>query len=415
MKFFRMWIPVIALFVVAAFGLTGCGGGGGTSTPEPAPGAAGPTAPTNVTATPGNGQVSIGWTTVSGATSYNIYWSTTPGVTKESNPIFDAANPYLHAGLAGGTTYYYVVTAVNSTGESVASAEKSATTPLLAPAPTGVSATPADGKVTIAWTAVPNATAYNIYWDTTPGVTTGTGTKIPGATNPYVDNVANDGTVYYYLVTAVVGGVESAPSPEVSAKPSATPAPASPSGVTATTFNMSGINQINIAWTAVPGATSYNIYWSVFPGVTTGNGTMISNETTPFAHQGLNSGTYYYIVTAVNANGESTTSPEVIAVPAIFTSAMLSGKTVVDKNLGGGTFTFVCSATGTLTYTSTVSGMASSGTGTWTVEPDGSLLITVTPGARTFTIFSIVSNSLGVTYTVGSDTQTQGPDVLTIN
>ena len=86
-----------------------------------------PTAPTGVTASAGNGQVSISWSAVSGATSYNIYWSKTSGVTKTNGTkITGATSPYSHTGLENGTTYFYIVTAVNSTGESVESEEVSA-------------------------------------------------------------------------------------------------------------------------------------------------------------------------------------------------------------------------------------------------------------------------------------------------
>jgi hypothetical protein len=87
-----------------------------------------PAAPTGVTATPGNAQVTISWTGVSGATSYNIYWSTAPGVTKvNGSKITGATNPYVQPVLTNGTAYYYVVTAVNANGESTVSMEVSAT------------------------------------------------------------------------------------------------------------------------------------------------------------------------------------------------------------------------------------------------------------------------------------------------
>lgn len=85
-------------------------------------------APTSVTATAGNGQATISWNAVSGATSYNICWSTTSGVAKTSGTkITGATSPYSHTGITNGTTYYYIVTAVNSSGEGVASAQVSAT------------------------------------------------------------------------------------------------------------------------------------------------------------------------------------------------------------------------------------------------------------------------------------------------
>jgi predicted nucleic acid-binding Zn ribbon protein len=84
-----------------------------------------PSAPTGVTATAGKGQVTISWNAVSGATSYNIYWSTTSGVTKTNGiKIANATSPYLHK-VSIGTEYYYIVTAVNSSGESVESAQVS--------------------------------------------------------------------------------------------------------------------------------------------------------------------------------------------------------------------------------------------------------------------------------------------------
>ncbi len=91
-----------------------------------------PSAPTGVTATAGSSQVSISWSSVSGATSYNIYWSTTSGVTKTTGTkITGATSSYIHTGLTNGTTYYYVVTAVNSYGESSESSQVSRTPAIL--------------------------------------------------------------------------------------------------------------------------------------------------------------------------------------------------------------------------------------------------------------------------------------------
>jgi hypothetical protein len=69
-----------------------------------------------------------------------------------------------------------------------------------------------------------------------------------------------------------------------------------------------------IAWTEVAGAVSYNLYRDVTPGVKKGSGTavMIAGVTSPYSDQGLEyNTTYYYVVTAVFAAGESPESPEV--------------------------------------------------------------------------------------------------------
>jgi uncharacterized protein YjdB len=86
-----------------------------------------PPAPTDVNAVVGNGQVTITWKLVSVATSYNLYWSTADGATIGSGTkIPGVTSPYVQNGLANGTTYYYIVTAVNTGGESLASSQVSA-------------------------------------------------------------------------------------------------------------------------------------------------------------------------------------------------------------------------------------------------------------------------------------------------
>jgi lysophospholipase L1-like esterase len=68
----------------------------------------------------------------------------------------------------------------------------------------------------------------------------------------------------------------------------------------------------------VTGATSYNIYYSTTTGVTKVTGLLVSGVTNPKVINGLTPGTpYYFIVTAVNANGESAESSQVTATPYV--------------------------------------------------------------------------------------------------
>lgn len=276
-----------------------------------------PGAPIGVSANGGASQVTISWAAVAGATSYNIYWSTASGVTPATGTqITNATSPYMQSGLTAATTYYYVVTAVNAAGESVPSVQVSATTASVTalPAPTGVTAAPGNGQVTISWAAVTGATSYNIYWSTTAGVTPVTGTLIANATSPYIHTGRAASTTYYYIVTAVNAAGEGAPSVQASATTAATSAPPmAPTGVTAA----GGTNQVTVSWAAVTGATSYSIYWSTTAGVTPATGTLIANVTSPFVHMGrAASTTYYYVVTALNAAGSSTPSAQVSATTA---------------------------------------------------------------------------------------------------
>ncbi len=183
-----------------------------------------PAAPAGVTATGGAGQVTLSWNGVSGAMSYNVYWSLTSGVTTVTGTkIAAVAAPYLHTGLPAATTYYYIVTAVNMAGESPASAQASATTSATQPAvqvpvaPTGVAATGGSKQVTLSWSPVSGATSYNLYWSTTAGVTKTSGTRIAGVTSPYTQSGLADSTAYYYVVTAVNGAGESPASAQATA------------------------------------------------------------------------------------------------------------------------------------------------------------------------------------------------------
>ena len=80
--------------------------------------------PGGLAATAGNAQVSLTWTAVSGASSYNVKRSTTSG--GPYNIIANiSANSFSDTTVTNGTTYYYVVSALNSCGESTNSSQVS--------------------------------------------------------------------------------------------------------------------------------------------------------------------------------------------------------------------------------------------------------------------------------------------------
>lgn len=84
--------------------------------------------PTSFSAIAGNTQNILTWSAVSGAISYNIYWSNTTGVSKANGTkITGVTSPYTHTNLTIGANYYYVITLVNANGESAASTQTSAT------------------------------------------------------------------------------------------------------------------------------------------------------------------------------------------------------------------------------------------------------------------------------------------------
>ncbi|MGA8180497.1 MAG: fibronectin type III domain-containing protein [Desulfobacterales bacterium] len=68
--------------------------------------------------------VTLSWKDVPNATSYNIYWSDRPGVTKKNGTkISNVKSPHKITGLKRGGKYYFVVTAVHDSAESKESKE----------------------------------------------------------------------------------------------------------------------------------------------------------------------------------------------------------------------------------------------------------------------------------------------------
>lgn len=86
-------------------------------------------------------------------------------------------------------------------------------------APIGISATARDNNNVISWSLVQGAASYNVYWSLTSGVNKTNGTKITGANNPQAHTGLANNTMYYYVVTAVSAGGESAESAQVDAMP----------------------------------------------------------------------------------------------------------------------------------------------------------------------------------------------------
>src|SRR5207237_1407498 len=117
-----------------------------------------PSAPTIGAVTPGNGTVNVTWTAPStnngsAITSYTV--TPSGGVTPVTvaYPATQADVP----GLTNGTSYTFTVHATNVAGNGAESAASSSVTPRTKPdAPTGIGATPGNGKATVSWTAPAN-------------------------------------------------------------------------------------------------------------------------------------------------------------------------------------------------------------------------------------------------------------------
>lgn len=147
-----------------------------------------PAAPANLVGSGGNTQASLSWSAVTGASSYKVKRTTGSGSTFSTLATVPAG-PYTDTGLTNGTTYIYVVTAVNATGESGNSNQISVTPQGIAPSAPGSPSFSniAPVSVTVNAPALPaNSTSLNLQQKLSSAsnyVTVATGLAGSSATN----------------------------------------------------------------------------------------------------------------------------------------------------------------------------------------------------------------------------------------
>ena len=91
--------------------------------------------------------------------------------------------------------------------------------------PTNVEATSQDGAVALTWDGAAATDEYRVYRTTssTSGVSGSPVSDAPLTESTFTDSSVENGTQYYYRVTAVGEGGESDPSSEVTVRPFPTP------------------------------------------------------------------------------------------------------------------------------------------------------------------------------------------------
>lgn len=248
-----------------------------------------------------------------GTTAVTLYYGTSDGGTTTASwsnsitlgaqnlgDVFTTLN-----GLAANTTYFFRHFASNSAGSAWAASSSSFMTGVVPVpgVPDGLSSVLTVGSVPLTWTAASDAATYNIKRATTSG---GPYTTIASdiASNSHADGTGSPGTVYYYVVSAVNAGGESANSGEVIGSPAVPPS--APGNVAAS----SGYLFARVTWNAVSWAANYNIKRSSTSG---GPYTTIATNVAGPSYDdstSVNQSTYYYVVSAVNAVGESTNSAQ---------------------------------------------------------------------------------------------------------
>ena len=273
-----------------------------------------PTAPQNVRAVTGNGQLTLRWDGVAGAISYRIQRYSSQGDTTADETYADTINTSaIIRPLNNDTAYWFEVRAINSVGLGAASTRISGTPNVLPTAPVNVSAGGANNSVTVQWQAVDTATAYSIrrYSSSTTNTVAHTYADQAG-TSIAVPNLTN-GITYWFDVRARNSAGYGPPSSRVSASPFVpVTVPAAPANLVIDAGN----GQLTVRWDAVIGASVYTVrrYNSQTTNVieqvytpTTNNEIVITGLT--------NGDTYWFDVRARNSAGTSPATARISGIP----------------------------------------------------------------------------------------------------
>jgi Malectin domain/Fibronectin type III domain len=335
-----------------------------------------PYAPEELTATIGNGSVTLDWDAVTGAAdvlSYNVVRAT-DGTNYTTIATNIGLVSYTDTNVTNGMTYYYMVSGVNSLGEGSNSAPAMAVpqtvyqvnsgggaeNPFTADADfSGGSTSSTSSYVdTIGATnPAPQSVYQSERWGnmtyTFPNLIPGASYRVRlhfaeiywNAAGDRVFNVFINGVqvLTNYDIFADAGGIDIATVKEFTATANGSgqiviqyvniagkdnakssgieilPLLAAPTGLAATVIPT---GQVKLSWSASTNASCYNVKWSTADGGPYASVTNVFGLT--YTNTGLANGTlYYFVVSATNAFGESANSAQVSARPVSLTSPQL--------------------------------------------------------------------------------------------
>jgi chitodextrinase len=250
---------------------------------------------------------------------YKVYYGTTSGYYTQSIDINNAATTtYQVNNLTDGTTYYFAITAYNTSlresdysNEQCFNSTGNCNGDTQAPTvPTGLSAQAiSSSQINLSWTASTDnigVTGYRIYRCTGSSCTP-SNQIATSATNSYSNTGLSASTAYTYAVSAYdAAGNVSSPSASATATTSSsgdTQAPTVPTGLSGQAISSS---QINLSWAASTdniGVTGYRIYRCIGSNCTPNN-QIATSTTNSYSNTGLSaSTTYTYRVSAYDAAG----------------------------------------------------------------------------------------------------------------
>jgi fibronectin type 3 domain-containing protein len=253
--------------------------------------------PAAISAVPASASsIAVTWGQVSGALNYKLYRST-----DENGPYeyfaTTAELSYIDAVSDNTLKYFYKVSAVNTTGESLLSVYASAEFKF-PNAPSGLSAVSLSStSLEISWDSVQGASGYKLYHSNT----TATGTYNLIATldaASYTHTGLTINTDYWYKVSAVNIIGEGAQSAYITARIAP---PATPANVRVTPLSDTSLR---VSWDPVPGALVYSVYRSPDGDYVSASYMITSTTDTYYIDTGRDPFRwYYYRVSATNEIG----------------------------------------------------------------------------------------------------------------
>ena len=270
------------------------------------------------------GSATVSWqaNTEPDLAKYRVYWSTTAGsYGSYKAEVAKGTNTYTASTLTDGQTYYFVVTAVDTSGnESGFSSPPASKT--ISGGSTGVPAapaqtTPASGahvpgtSVTFTWQAAAGATDYNVKVYTSSGWLT-YDQWVGNNTSHNVTGFDNTGRSFSWAVTARNQAGEGPVSAKWAFVNDGTGSTPTVPGAPVLTSPANGANvpgtNVTFSWQAVQGATDYNLKVSDANGGTAYNGWVGNAQS--FTVNGFpnSGGTYNWTVTARNSAGQGSAS-----------------------------------------------------------------------------------------------------------
>jgi hypothetical protein len=251
--------------------------------------------PSNLKATPSDGQIDLSWDAVAGAEGYIIY-ATCDGKTETFNVT---GNSFSHTGLTAGKTYSYYVTAYKtvsgSTVSSVPSVTVKATVGGVIAAPTDFEVSTTESTAVLKWTAVSGAEGYTVYGKSDDGQTLEI--DVSKATYTHTGLISGETWTYYVKAYKTISNerVYSSATNSIAVKIGSTLA--APTDLVATAGN----RQVDLKWTAVTGAAGYIVY--VYDNNTANFQPVTIVSQTSYSHTSLVNGQKYtYMVAAYKIN-----------------------------------------------------------------------------------------------------------------